>query len=156
MRRTGLARGQERLASDIIHAEGVRGGGPPSTPKACGLGFHHPRRRRVARGKPDPRSTCRAARKTLLPVRQGVTRLAWCWVTFGEQSRVISRERRSAGRGNSGSLLCTRILTARHSVLRIGVWSQRRENAHLSPPSTTGETRHCAPTSRHGTNWDIS
>jgi len=84
-----------------------------STPKACGLLFHHPRRGRVtcsARGMRwvsrsanrcaaragVPPAICPAA--NVLPTGKSAPALAWCWVTFAEQSMVISRERRSMTR----------------------------------------------------------
>src|ERR1039458_687007 len=88
-------------ASDIIHAEGVRGDFPSSAPKArnpltsheeaaC-AGERIDRRRAVA----SPHSICRAARKALLPGGKTPPNWRWWWVTFGEQSRIISPECRS-------------------------------------------------------------
>ena len=90
-----------------------KGAALSSTPKACGLVFHHPRRRRVRcsvrSSIPIQSSCCRPARvserlavcscpraKTALGRRQAVPVYKWCWVSFREQSRVIPRECRRA------------------------------------------------------------
>src|SRR5712692_11422574 len=84
-----------------------------STPQACGVAFHHPRRsvRKVpifyeefrAQVKPINRrdrggglaTDLPAGKKPFLPGGKTATLSAWCWVAFGEQTMVISRECRS-------------------------------------------------------------
>src|SRR5712692_9203621 len=84
-----------------------------STPQACGVVFHHPRRsvRKVpifyeefrAQVKPINRrdrggglaTDLPAGKKPFLPGGKTATLSAWCWVAFGEQTMVISRECRS-------------------------------------------------------------
>ena len=84
-----------------------------STPQACGVVFHHPRRsvRKVpifyeefrAQVKPINRrdrggglaTDLPAGKKPFLPGGKTATLWAWCWVAFGEQTMVISRECRS-------------------------------------------------------------
>src|SRR5713101_6677349 len=85
-----------------------------STPQACGVVFHHPRRsvRKVpifyeefrAQVKPINRrdrggglaTDLPAGKKPFLPGGKTATLSAWCWVAFGEQTMVISRECRSS------------------------------------------------------------
>src|SRR5712692_10485219 len=87
-----------------------------STPQACGVVFHHPRRsvRKVpifyeefrAQVKPINRrdrggglaTDLPAGKKPFLPGGKTATLSAWCWVAFGEQTMVISRECRSVNR----------------------------------------------------------
>ena len=87
-------------ASNIIHAEGVRGDFPSSAPKARNPLTSHEEAACAGEGI-DGRwavaslhSICRAARKALLPGGKTPPNWRWWRVTFGEQSRVISRERR--------------------------------------------------------------
>jgi len=90
-----------------------------STPQACGVVFHHPRRsvRKVpifyeefrAQVKPINRwdrggglaTDLPAGKKPFLPGGKTATLSAWCWVAFGEQTMVISRECRSNSRTSS-------------------------------------------------------
>ena len=85
-------------ASDIIHAEGVRGDFPSSAPKARNPLTSHEEAACAGEGIDGRRaaaslhSICRAARKALLPGGKTPPNWRWWRVTFGEQSRVISPE----------------------------------------------------------------
>src|SRR5713226_3108510 len=97
-----------------------------STPQACGVVFHHPRRsvRKVpifyeefrAQGKPINRrdrggglaTDLPAGKKPFLPGGKTATLSAWCWVAFGEQTMVISRECRSPDRSATCAGGCIR------------------------------------------------
>jgi hypothetical protein len=90
-----------------------------SRPKACGVVFRYPRRRRVTRSGrrrklrvPAKRSTASVrqgqpaqhlpcGKEALLPDDEISPNWPWWWVTFDEQSRVISRECRRYGRMGS-------------------------------------------------------
>ena len=88
-------------ASNIIHAEGVRGAVSSSAPQARKvLSLREDIWARVKTAKTG--SVARRGLARILPVGKkvqpggkGVLTWPWCWVTFGEQSMVISRERRS-------------------------------------------------------------
>ncbi len=94
-----------------------------STPQACGVVFHHPRRsvRKVpifyeefrAQVKPINRrdrggglaTDLPAGKKPFLPGGKTATLSAWCWVAFGEQTMVISRECRSDSDQGTAAIL---------------------------------------------------
>ncbi|SPF50684.1 hypothetical protein SBA4_4480004 [Candidatus Sulfopaludibacter sp. SbA4] len=88
-------------ASDIIHAEGVRVDFPSYAPKARNAFSFHSRPRvsgsdQPPRAKaPGPPIAFGARQNTALPRAKWLLRAAPGWVTFGEQSRVNSRECRS-------------------------------------------------------------
>src|SRR6266481_1647757 len=105
-----------------------------STPQACGVVFHHPRRsvRKVpifyeefrAQVKPINRrdrggglaTDLPAGKKPFLPGGKTATLSAWCWVTFGEQTMVISRECRSTGIELATNATRARVKTTAASV----------------------------------------
>jgi hypothetical protein len=88
-------------ANDIIHAEGVRGDFPSSAPKARNALTSQEEAACVGerldaggrQGQPAQHLPC--DKKALLPGDKTPPNWPWWWVTFGEQSRVISRECRS-------------------------------------------------------------
>src|ERR1017187_5389213 len=88
-------------ASNIIHAEGVRGAVSSSAPQARKvLSLREDIWARVKTAKTGSVARRGLARifpvgKKVQPGGKGVLTWPWCWVTFGEQSLVISRERRS-------------------------------------------------------------
>src|SRR6266571_5350179 len=97
-----ICRSARKAAGDIIHAEGVRAAVPSSAPqprkllslrKEICLPMRTINHWGVAR--PGSRVICPRAKKDL-PGGKGPVAWLWCWVTFGEQSMVISRECRSA------------------------------------------------------------
>jgi hypothetical protein len=102
-----------KAASDIIHAEGVRfavGSSAPQARKVLSLRedigvpvrtTNHPTAGQ-ARSAP-----CLARRQNGVARRQMVFTWPWCWVTCGEQSMVISRERRRCGLDSSGAVTCS-------------------------------------------------
>src|ERR1017187_9155734 len=95
-----LPLGKKNNASDIIHAEGVRFAVPSSAPqarnalslrediRALGKSISH-----RSAAPPGSHVICLRA-KAALPSGKSATSFRWWWVTFGEQSRVISRQRR--------------------------------------------------------------
>jgi hypothetical protein len=88
-------------ASDIIHAEGVRGDFPSSAPKARNALTSQEEaacadERLDAGGRQgQPAQHLPCGKKALLPGDKTPPNWPWWWVTFGEQGRVISRECRS-------------------------------------------------------------
>jgi hypothetical protein len=84
-----------------------------STPQACGVASLHPRQRRVRHSPccvwagdriaagPATATLARRHESALAMRRQHPTGRGW-WVTFGEQSRVISRECRRCGPSQFG------------------------------------------------------
>ena len=97
-------------ASNIIHAEGVRGAVSSSAPQARKvLSLREDIWARVKTAKTG--SVARRGLARILPVGKkvqpggkGVLTWPWCWVTFGEQSMVISRERRRTGHKLAGQV----------------------------------------------------
>src|ERR1035437_3238815 len=95
-----ICRWARKTTSDIIHAEGVRFAVPSSAPqarnalslrediRALGKSISH-----RSAAPPGSHVICLRA-KAALPSGKSATSFRRWWVTFGEQSRVISRERR--------------------------------------------------------------
>jgi hypothetical protein len=85
-------------ASDIIHAAGVRVDFPSSAPKARNALTLHGESACAGEGidpqgrQGQPAQHLPHGKKALLPGDKTPPNWPWWWVTFGEQSRVISRE----------------------------------------------------------------
>ena len=94
-------RSARRETSDIIHAKGVRGAFPSSAPKARNAlrsqdKLRVPAKRPTAgSGRASPAQHLPCGKNTLLPGGKTPPNWPWWWVTFGEQSMVISPECRS-------------------------------------------------------------
>src|ERR1039458_4373732 len=95
-----ICRWARKTTSDIIHAEGVRFAVPSSAPQARNALSLREDIRALSKSishrsaaPPGSHVICLRA-KSALPSGKSATSFRWWWVTFGEQSRVISRERR--------------------------------------------------------------
>ena len=111
-----FARGQG-VGGDIIRAEGVRFAFPSScrrhlTPAVSKIRFTFMPASVTPQGPTNKAAQSDLPKgKTDFASRQPVPFYKWCWVTFGEQSRVISRECRSprgCGWKRNGELSCGR------------------------------------------------
>src|SRR3990172_864063 len=116
--------------SDIIHAEGVRGDFPSSAPKARnGLRLQEETAcagetidRQGRQGQPAQHLPY--GKNALLPGGKTPPNGPWWWVTFSEQSRVISREcRRRCSRFGRGSAFRGCGCLARHRRFSRSWWA---------------------------------